>query len=147
MTRPNEPSLENVLEENRIDKDARIYADCAAPGSIQDLRLTGYNVIPCEKGPDSIIQGIELLRERKIRICGRNIHHEFEHYKWKERPMSLQDGINKYERKPIDKFNHAIDAIRYWARAELQRAKVETVQAQRGPRRAIRVKSGLRSRR
>ena len=147
MTRPDEPSLENLLEQNRIDKDAKIYADCAAPGSITDLRMSGYNVIACEKGPDSILQGINLLKRRKIRIVGRNIHHEFEHYKWKEKPMGLQDGSNKYDRKPVDKFNHAIDAIRYWARAELQRAQVETVHATHRGGRKVKVRSGLRSRR
>jgi phage terminase large subunit len=140
MTRPSEPSLENLMIEKNIEKEHKIYADCSAPGSIADLCLAGFNVVACEKGPDSIIQGINLLKQRKIRVHRHslNIQLELEHYRWKER----QEGV--WDNKPIDKDNHSIDAIRYFARSELQRAADETRVSSRTGGTKIRVKTLLR---
>ena len=120
LTRPSEPSIENSMNDIGIDKNVKMYADCAAPQAIQDLVLSGFNVIPCVKGPGSILQGIELLKQRKMFIHRKssNLQLELEHYKWKD-----DKAHGGFKREPEDKDNHAIDAIRYWAMAELQMQK------------------------
>lgn len=119
VSRPSEASIEGRMAQIGVSKDSKIYADCAAPQQIQDLILSGYNVIPCTKGPGSILQGIDLLRQRKMMPtkASVNIQTELEHYKW------AKSTHGEFKRKPEDKYNHAIDAIRYWAAAELQQDK------------------------
>lgn len=139
VTRPGEPSIEGHLKELQISKDVKIYADCAAPQQIADLQISGFNVIPCVKGAGSILQGIDLMKQRKIFIHRKssNLQLEFEHYRWKKR---ASDG--DFKREPEDKWNHAIDAVRYWSMAELQQDK--WVNAHGGKK--IKVKSRIRSR-
>lgn len=64
---------------------------------------------PAIKGAGSINAGISLLKEYEVFVSleSKNIQKEYNSYFWTE----LKDGtiINK----PVDKYNHAIDAIRY----------------------------------
>ncbi len=119
LSRPNEPSIEGALNDLNISKDTKIYADCAMPQQIADLQYSGFNVIACTKGKDSIINGLNLMRERKIFIhkASHNLRVEFERYKWK------QDTRGVWKNEPIDDYNHLIDGARYWCMAELQMAK------------------------
>ena len=98
-----------------IDKQDEIFADCAEPKSIQELCNRGYNVRACKKGADSIIYGIELVKQHVVFIVetSLNVKKEFKHYKW------LEDKEGNALNKPIDKFNHAIDAIRYLLMAKV----------------------------
>ena len=143
ISRPELPSIEGSMKAEGVDKNVKIYADCAAPGAITDLQASHYNVIPCVKGPGSILNGISLMKSRKIFVLrsSQNIQLELEHYKWKQK----QDGT--WLREPIDKHNHAIDAIRYWAMAELQQARAENQRGNDGRTRQRKAKSGLRSQR
>jgi phage terminase large subunit len=125
VTRPNEPSIEGNMREVGVSDDVKIYADCSAPQQIADLGYSGFNVIPCVKGAGSILQGIDLMKQRKIFIHkdSNNLQLEFEHYRWKS--VRAKGGEMGFKREPEDKNNHAIDAVRYWAMAELQIAKFE----------------------
>lgn len=93
-----------------------IYADSAEPKSIQELKVRGHKVEPCSKGADSIVYGIELLNQNDIKITGRstNLINELQNYSWKKN----KEG--EYIAKPIDNFNHAIDAMRYAITEELK---------------------------
>ena len=88
-----------------------IIADSAEPKSIEELRRHGISRIRgAEKGKDSILHGIDNLQQFSIVIDQRCIStiEEFENYTW------LKDKrTNEYVNKPIDSFNHSIDAIRY----------------------------------
>ena len=121
ISRPNEPSIQAVLEDNEISKDSKIYADCANPQQIADLNFSGYNVVACTKGKDSIINGIDLIRQTKMMIyrASHNLRVELERYRWK------QDRSGNWKREPVDEYNHLIDGIRYWANGELYIAKLE----------------------
>lgn len=90
-----------------IDTRAIIYADSAEPKSIDYLRRKGYNVRPTKKGKDSILSGIDTLKRYKIYYTGRNLEMEFTNYRWKE------DINGEPTNTPIDRYNHAIDAVRY----------------------------------
>lgn len=110
------PSLELRLEElerdpkfsfNRLSKQVW---DCSDPRSIEVLRALGYNAHPCVKGADSVLYGINLMKQYRIFICrsSQKVQIEFENYCWKKRPDGTFSDI------PEDANNHAIDAIRYW---------------------------------
>jgi phage terminase large subunit len=86
-----------------------VYADSAEPKSIDEINSMGFNIIPSQKGADSVRAGIDFLRSRKIFIVkgSSNIIKEVSTYKWKED----KDGNTLPEPQ---KFNdHALDAIRY----------------------------------
>lgn len=88
-----------------------IMADCAEPKSIAEIKAEGINKIKaCSKGKDSILHGIQKLQNYEIIIhpnC-KGVIEEFENYTWEKDRVS---GI--YTNKPIDDYNHFIDALRY----------------------------------
>jgi phage terminase large subunit len=61
------------------------------------------------KGADSIMAGIDILKRHKLYVTkeSKNIIKEMQNYKWAE------DKNGNLLNKPIDAFNHAIDATRY----------------------------------
>lgn len=86
-------------------------ADSAEPKSIEELRRFGLKVYPAQKGADSILHGIQLLQSESIYVTKRsvNIIKEQRNYCWDKDRQGETLG------KPIDRYNHAIDAIRYFA--------------------------------
>ncbi|TVR42800.1 MAG: hypothetical protein EA392_00035 [Cryomorphaceae bacterium] len=99
-----------MLESNGLKKNYdEIIADSAEPKSIDEIRIFGYNVKPSVKGKDSINAGIDKLKSKKIFITKRstNLIKEFRNYSW------ATDKEGKTTNKPIDAFNHGIDAARY----------------------------------
>lgn len=112
--------LTDLYEENWIEKNEEIVADSAEPKSIEEIFRTWYNIIPCDKGPDSVNFGIDLLKQYTIWITKRshNVRKEFKKYSWKK------DKNGKYLKVPIDKDNHAIDATRYVAGKNLKKSDI-----------------------
>ena len=86
-----------------------IIADSAEPKSIEEIYRAGFNVKPSVKGADSIRAGIDRIKQYNIHITKRstNLIKEFRNYTW------VTDKEGKPTNKPIDGFNHGIDAIRY----------------------------------
>lgn len=86
-----------------------IYYDAAEPKSGEEMKRLGMYVKAAVKGTGSVNAGISLLKEFDIVVSqeSKNIIKEYHSYYWEE----LRDGtiINK----PMDRFNHAMDAIRY----------------------------------
>ena len=104
-----------------------VYADCAEPKSIVELGERGINAAAAEKGKDSVNFGIQWLQQHEIIVdfrC-RNTINELNIYKWQE------DKDGNYLPKPIDRNNHALDALRYayshemhhWIEAKKQKDK------------------------
>ena len=88
----------------------RIKADSAEPKSIAYLRKAGLTRIrAAKKGPDSIHAGISIIQDYKIIIHPRcvNFITEISNYTWDK--DKFDNAINK----PIDDFNHLMDAMRY----------------------------------
>ncbi|MEC2197836.1 PBSX family phage terminase large subunit [Bacillus subtilis] len=105
--------LNNEIAETITDMGYRkelIIADSAEQKSIAELRKYGLKKIkPAEKGPDSIKAGIQFLQQFTIFIhpkCS-NAAMEFSNYVWDKN----KDG--KLINKPVDEYNHFIDALRY----------------------------------
>lgn len=88
----------------------RIKADSAEPKSIAYLREAGLTRIrAAKKGPDSIRAGISIIQDYKIIIHPRcvNFITEISNYTWDK------DKFDNPINKPIDDFNHLMDAMRY----------------------------------
>ena len=94
-------------------------ADSAEPKSIKEITRYGFRVTPAKKGKDSILYGINILQEYRIRLTKRstNIINEFDRYEWKK------DREGNATNTPIDNHNHAIDGIRYLAMSKLGQNK------------------------
>jgi phage terminase large subunit len=81
-----------------------IICDSAEPRLIQEIKNSGCNIKPTIKKKGSILSGLALMQDYKIVVDreSNGIIREINNYIWHE----------KGER-PIDKYNHYIDAIRY----------------------------------
>ena len=86
-----------------------VIADCAEPKSINEIQLQAINIIPCEKGADSVLHGIGLIQDYPISYTKRsvNLKREYENYAWK---TDKEGNILVGETKGAD---HALDACRY----------------------------------
>ena len=79
-----------------------IFADSAEPKSIAEIRKAGLNIIPINKGGDSIQFSINKINEySSFAVIGLDIYKEVSTYSYK-------NGV------PIKKNDHAIDATRYY---------------------------------
>jgi phage terminase large subunit len=87
-----------------------MVADSAEPKSIDELKMHGLNVIPCEKGADSVRNGIAVVQGQRISITKRSINtiKEYRNYLW----LVDKDGniINEEDPKLA---NHSMSGIRY----------------------------------
>lgn len=86
-----------------------VYADSAEPKSIEEIRRFGVNILPVKKGSDSIKFGIQTMQEQNYLVTKQstNLINELQKYTW------IKDKQGNKENKPIDQYNHAIDAVRY----------------------------------
>jgi phage terminase large subunit len=86
-----------------------ITADSAEPKSIDELKGFGLRVKAAEKGKDSILNGVQWIQDLEIIIHPRcvNFLTEISNYTWDK------DKFNNKLNKPIDDFNHLMDAMRY----------------------------------
>lgn len=87
----------------------RITGDCSEPKSIDELNSFQLHVKGAKKGKDSINNGIQWIQELEIIIHPRcvNFLTEISNYTWDS------DKFGKKLNKPIDDFNHLMDAMRY----------------------------------
>lgn len=86
-----------------------VTCDSAEPKSIDDLNRRGIRALPAVKGADSINYGIRFLQgfEIIIDVKCQNFKNEIQEYHWAE------DKYGNALRKPVDKNNHLLDALRY----------------------------------
>lgn len=87
-----------------------VYADSAEPKSIDEIKTYGVPIQPASKGQGSILQGIQYVQDQRISVTKRslNIIREYRNYLW-DKDKTTEQALNK----PIDDFNHTMDAIRY----------------------------------
>lgn len=87
----------------------KIIADCAEPKSIDELKGYGLRVKGAEKGKDSVNNGIQFIQDFEIIIHPRcvNFLTEISNYTWDK------DKLGNKLNRPIDDFNHLMDAMRY----------------------------------
>jgi phage terminase large subunit len=82
-----------------------IVGDNSEPRLISELNALGNNVVATIKGADSVIYGITLLQDYDLIVSEDSVDliKELNNYCW----------LEKKSKTPIDKHNHAIDALRY----------------------------------
>ena len=109
-----EKALSNREIYNNIERmgfvKEQIIADCAEPKSIDELKYYGIRRIQgAKKGKDSINNGIQWIQELDIVVHPRcvNFLTEISNYQWDT------DKFGQKVNKPIDGFNHLMDAMRY----------------------------------
>lgn len=87
-----------------------LIPDSAEPKSNDELISYGVNLVPAQKGPGSINQGIQYCQDQTIYITRRsyNLIKEKDNYAW-----MINKKTGETINTPIDMFNHGMDAARY----------------------------------
>lgn len=108
--------ISNKLIEKKISKGLEMICDSAEPKSIEELWRLGWRATGALKGPDSIKNGLDILKRYKINVTrnSTNLRDELSKYTWKK------DKTGKTLNEPIDKYNHLIDPLRYIALNKLK---------------------------
>jgi phage terminase large subunit len=111
--------LGDLMREGGIKDNDPVYFDAAEPKSIQELYEMGFNIKPCDKGPDSVVAGIDYLKSKKIHIVNgsSNIIREASTYSRKK------DKNGNVLPDPVKFNDHALDAIRYGIFTHCRRAQ------------------------
>ena len=94
------------LQEDGVGNRVEIYADCAEPKSIADIKDAGFNVIPCDKSApvksDKLKFQLQWMQGWKLYVTKDSIDliRELRNYVW------AKDKDGNPLNEPIDKFNH-----------------------------------------
>ena len=81
-----------------------VVADSAEPRLIEEIKSHKVNIKPVKKGAGSILEGIKLMQDYDLVVTpeSTNLIKELNNYTWVDKKT-----------KPIDSYNHLIDAVRY----------------------------------
>ena len=92
-----------------VEPQTLIIADSSEPKSIDEIRGFGVNILPAQKGPGSVLQGIQYVQDQRISVTKRSVNliREYRNYLWKT------DNDGKIINVPEGGNDHALDAIRY----------------------------------
>ncbi|KAF0092184.1 MAG: phage terminase large subunit PBSX family [Fusobacteria bacterium] len=102
-----------------------ITADSAEQKSIAEIKKYGISRIKeARKGPDSVINGIQYIQQYELIVDERcpKIIEELDNYTWMKDKKS-----GEYVNKPVDMFNHGLDALRYAIESLIKGANKMTV--------------------
>ena len=99
--------IANEMKVLGLERSNEIFADSAEPKSIEEIYRMGWNVKPTVKG--SINLGIDIIRRYRLHVTESsfNMIKELRNYKF------IEDKNGHITNKPVDNFNHALDALRY----------------------------------
>lgn len=97
--------LIGLMRDEKIDTNADIWCDAAAPAFIEDLRRSGYNAKSADK---SVKEGIDMIKSKIIYINknSTNLINEGRRYSWKTKGEEII-----YE--PVKVNDDAMDSMRY----------------------------------
>lgn len=87
----------------------KFTGDSAEPKSIDELKSLGLRIKGAKKGKDSINNGIQWIQDLEIIVHPRCVNFliEISNYTWDK------DKFGNKLNRPIDDFNHLMDAMRY----------------------------------
>lgn len=99
----------DIIDELRPYKDRKIDSESADQRLCTEIGRAGFNIFPVKKGQGSVEAGVLKMQSMRIHITRRstNVRTEFKNYTFQQK----KDGT--FTNVPIDKYNHAIDAVRY----------------------------------
>lgn len=94
---------------NLSQPNVLVIADSAEPKSIDEIKTYGINILPAEKGKDSVVNGIQLVQGQRISVTKRsvNIIKEYQNYLWE------RDKDEHIINVPEHTWSHSMDALRY----------------------------------
>ncbi len=92
-----------------------VYADSADPRLIQEIANAGVCIYPADKYRGSVMGGITKMMEYRLCVTRRsdNLIRELRNYAYG------RDKDGKFTNNPVDAYNHAIDAARYYTLGKL----------------------------
>jgi len=101
----NKPIADILLNQEK----AIVIADSAEPKSIDEIKKYGLTILPAEKGPDSVRNGIALVQGLRVSMTKRSVNliRDYRNYLWKT------DKDGKILNEPEHEFSHSMDAVRY----------------------------------
>lgn len=104
------------LKELNIERRHEIICDSADPKAVEELYRAGFNAKPAGKGADSVLFSLDVLRRYTLHVTANSVNllKELRNYKWQT------DKNGNMLNHPINRLNHAIDALRYVALEHLQ---------------------------
>ena len=93
-----------------VPLNAPIVCDSAEQKSIAEINsVGGYHAVPVSKGRGSVVGGITAVQAYRLNVTQRSLGviEELRNYSWR------RDVNGNYINEPVDRFNHALDALRY----------------------------------
>lgn len=112
--------ISHRMEQHGVPKyGVVVWADCSEPKSIAEIAKYGFNIKPAPKGPDSVINGIQLVNQYRQfwTKSSSDCIKEQRNYRY----LVTKDG--KLTNTPSDNFNHGMDSRRYALTGE--KSKIE----------------------
>lgn len=112
-TRMMNDDIAQLLTAYGIGPQIEIYADCAEPKSIAEIRTAGLKVMPCDKDAPVKSQKLSFQLQwmqgwqLKVTKSSINLIKELRNYTW------AKDKDGNAVNYPIDMYNHLLDAMRY----------------------------------
>lgn len=85
-----------------------IYGDAAEPNRIAEIGRAGFTILPADKGPNSVKDGIDFIKGKKVYITkdSPNLQRESKMYSWKKKEEVILE-------EPVKENDHLLDAMRY----------------------------------
>lgn len=105
-----------ATEVKRMIGQQVIVCDSAEPKSIAELNGHYVNAEPAAKGRDSVLHGVQWLQQQEIVVDTQciDMRNELQLYQWDK------DKDGNAIRRPVDRHNHLIDALRYAVERDAQ---------------------------
>ena len=116
--------IAQMIKDKGYSKEV-IIADSAERKSIDELKKLGITRMkPAKKGHGSIMTGIQKINQYEIIVHPNciNIIDELDNYSYQKDKVT-----GEYINKPIDSYNHGLDALRYAIQSVKKKAKILTV--------------------
>lgn len=105
---------------------ALVVADSAEPKSIDEIKTYGILILPSQKGPGSVNQGIQYIQQQRISVTKQstNLIKEYRNYLW------MTDKNGKIINEPLGGQDHLLDSLRYSLETDI---KVEYKKREKPP--------------
>lgn len=94
-----------------VEPSDTIVCDASQPQHRKEMQTLGFSTVKGDSSKGAVVFGINLIKSYKLNVLDTslNLIKELRNYKWEE------DKEGNPTKKPTDKYNHLIDALRYVA--------------------------------
>ena len=101
------------LKADGVPPNVEVFADCAEPKSIEEIRRAGFRIMPCDKDApvksDKLAFQLQWMRGWRLLVTKDSLDliEELRNYTW------AQDRDGNPLNWPVGRFDHLLDALRY----------------------------------